>query len=666
VSSLSFLKKKIFAADLGEENLMPDIKNVRYIHSGFIIDEKIPKKEAQGIGKGMINTLLPYTLQDNYNRDRKWREFDVAVLENEKLKATFILDLGGRLWSLYDKVNDRELLYKNTVFQPGNLALRNAWFSGGIEWNVGIKGHNPLTCSPLFACDMKTSDGESFLRMYEYERIRDITYCLDFFLPDDSSVLYVNVTIENTSEKEKYMYWWSNIAVPEYEGGRVIAPCKEAILTFYTENKYRLSVTDIPYMNETDISYPKNSPAAKDYFYIVPENENKWVSNVDKDGNGLLEFSTNNLFGKKLFVWGQGKGGRNWNRWLSDSGEPYVEIQAGLARTQYEHFIMEPNSKITFTEGYTAISVDKAKAHGEFNAAVEEVGRFCKEKANGIESVAKKSHNATLVEIKHFGSGFGYLENLAREKQGKKAISETLVFPSESVTEKEAPWEELLKSGDYPFDELKTPLKSFQGGKVWLDLLQNQANGDKANAASLLQLGITEYANGNIDAAYKAFENSNECLPNAWALRNLAMIEKNEKGNSQKAFEYISLALEYNITYRGLLIGAADIMLAANKESEWLETFDKLDEKLKADGRLRLYKAIAHIRLEELDEAAKIIDKDFVLPDIEEGELSVSYVWEDLYRKIVSKKTGITDIEELKKLQNAEYPLPDYLDFRMQ
>ncbi len=665
MSVLKFYKEKILAADLGEENLMPDIKNVRYIHSGFIVDEKIPENEAKGIGKGMINTLLPYTLQDNYNRDRKLREFDVAVLENEKLKATFILDLGGRLWSLYDKVNDRELLYSNTVFQPGNLALRNAWFSGGIEWNVGIKGHNPLTCSPLFACEMKTDKGESFLRMYEYERIRDITYCLDFFLSEDSDVLYVNVTIENTSDSEKYMYWWSNIAVPEYEGGRVIAPCSEAILTFYTENKYRLSVTPIPYMNETDISYPENSLSAKDYFYIVPETQDKWVSSVDKDGKGLLEFSTNNLFGKKLFVWGQGKGGRNWNRWLSEKGEPYVEIQAGLARTQYEHFIMEPNSKITFTEGYTAISIDRKQAHGEFNEAVKEVGAFCKEKATGIENIAKKSHNATLVETKHLGSGFGYLENLARKKQGKNEISEMLQFPSESVTEKEMPWEELLKSGEYPFDELKTPPKSFQNSELWKELLRSQEQSGKANAVSLLQLGITEYALGNIDKAYEAFSKSNECLPNAWALRNLAMIEKNEKGNPDKAFEYITKALEYNITYRGLLIGAADIMLAANEERAWLETFERLDEKLKNDGRLKLYKAIAHIRLDELDEAVKIINKDFVLPDIEEGELSVSYVWEDLYQRIISKKTGETCKEILAKMQKEEYPLPDSLDFRM-
>ena len=119
------------------------------------------------------------------------------------------------------------------------------------------------------------------------------------------------------------------------------------------------------------------------------------------------------------------------------------------------------------------------------------------------------------------------------------------------------------------------------------------------------------------------------------------------------------------MTYRGLLIGAADIMLAANEERVWLETFERLDEKLKNDGRLKLYKAIAHIRLDELDEAVKIINKDFILPDIEEGELSVSYVWEDLYQRIVAQKTGIKDKETLAKLQREEYPLPDYLDFRM-
>lgn len=55
------------------------------------------------IGKGMVNTLLPYMIQDEYNRERKERESDAAFLENEYLKAVFFPRLGERLWSLYDK-----------------------------------------------------------------------------------------------------------------------------------------------------------------------------------------------------------------------------------------------------------------------------------------------------------------------------------------------------------------------------------------------------------------------------------------------------------------------------------------------------------------------------------------------------------------------------------
>jgi hypothetical protein len=58
--------------------------------------------------------------------------------------------LGGKLASIYDKQEQRELLFDNPVFQPANLAVLNAWFSGGIEWNGLIPGHTPFTCSSVF------------------------------------------------------------------------------------------------------------------------------------------------------------------------------------------------------------------------------------------------------------------------------------------------------------------------------------------------------------------------------------------------------------------------------------------------------------------------------------------------------------------------------------
>ncbi|MDY5231128.1 MAG: DUF5107 domain-containing protein [Eubacteriales bacterium] len=45
-------------------------------------------------------------------------------------------EFGGQLWSLWDKKLSRKLLYVNSAFQPANLAIRNAWFSGGKEHNM--------------------------------------------------------------------------------------------------------------------------------------------------------------------------------------------------------------------------------------------------------------------------------------------------------------------------------------------------------------------------------------------------------------------------------------------------------------------------------------------------------------------------------------------------
>ena len=139
MNTLKFEKFKIKGAKLGELSCLPDIKNDDYIRAKLTVLPEVLPQEREHIGKGMIPTLLPYQIQSGYDRTREVLEFDAAVLENECLKATFVTELGGRLWSLYDKKAKRALLYANDVFQPGNLALRNAWFSGGVEWNVGIK-----------------------------------------------------------------------------------------------------------------------------------------------------------------------------------------------------------------------------------------------------------------------------------------------------------------------------------------------------------------------------------------------------------------------------------------------------------------------------------------------------------------------------------------------
>ncbi len=216
------------AARLGRENPLAPL------HSYHTASISEPGDEAPSVDypdRGNEASILPYSLQDDYDRSEQPRIFKTAVLENDILRATFILELGGRLWSLFYKPSGRELLHVNPVFQPANLAVRDAWFSGGVEWNLSIIGHCPFTCSEVFAAKVVSTDGSTFLRIYEFERIRGVPFQIDFHLPEGSPFLFIQPRISNPNDRTIPMYWWSNIAVDETDGMRVIAPAGSAVLS---------------------------------------------------------------------------------------------------------------------------------------------------------------------------------------------------------------------------------------------------------------------------------------------------------------------------------------------------------------------------------------------------------------------------------------------------
>ncbi|MDT7799366.1 MAG: hypothetical protein QOI78_2799 [Actinomycetota bacterium] len=277
------------AAEPGPENPLPPLIKPEAVASVSNVDE-LPPDLAAGLAYGRLDTVLPCRLQDGYSRERVTRELPALVLENDRVRATILPTLGGRLYSLVH--NGRELLCRNPVFQPANLALRDAWFAGGVEWNLGGTGHTTLTCAPMFAASVEGPDGTPVLRLWEWERTRD--------LPDDSDFLLVGVRIRNPHPHDVPVYWWSNIAVPQTPDTRVLAPATQAWHYGYSG---RLDLVDVP----GSLTYPARAESAADYFF---ECSKPWIAAVDGDGNGLLQTSTERLRGRKLSLAGMaGAGG---------------------------------------------------------------------------------------------------------------------------------------------------------------------------------------------------------------------------------------------------------------------------------------------------------------------------------------------------------------------
>ncbi|MDR1061749.1 MAG: DUF5107 domain-containing protein [Clostridiales bacterium] len=664
-TSLTFGAITMPGADLGPENPLPDIRAAQDFRvPSATLDESIPEDERPLFSYGKISSVLPYRIQDGYNREKTEKSFPCATLENERVKAVFIPSFGGRLWSLLDKERGRELLHANPVFQPANLALRNAWISGGVEWNVGIAGHSPFTLSQLHVARAALSDGTPVLRMYEWERIRRASYQIDAFLPEGSRFLYVRVRIKNTRGEETPMYWWSNAAVDETPGTRVLTRA-DAAYSYGYDRTVRL--VPVPVNDGIDKSYSARGPHSQDFFYDIPAGGRKWEAALDESGEGIAQASTDRLIGRKLFMWGNGAGGRRWQSFLSVPGSAYCEIQAGLAHTQMQHVPMPAGAAWEWLEAYGYMRADPKKAHGaDWREAYTHVERRLSEilPREALERAFADSGEALAAPASPMahGSGWAALE-LLRQGKRDRFDGEAAVFSEESMTGDQAPWLELLRSGTFPDQPAGDEPAAYMAQAEWLPLLEKAARGGSDHWHAWLQLGVMRAAAGELDKAKKAFETSDARTPNGWAKRNLAVLAQ-IAGDREEAADKLLEAADL-LPIRPMAVECGKALLDAGRLAEFARFYGRLPHALREHGRLRAMRAQAAVMADDFDTGLAILEGGIQMADLREGELALSDLWVLLHARKIAKAEGLAVSDELKARALREHPIPAALDFRM-
>ncbi|MFQ6131028.1 MAG: DUF5107 domain-containing protein [Armatimonadota bacterium] len=657
------------AAELGPENPLPPLATRRDVHASLETDPDVPAEDRRYIGYGHPGSCLPYLMQDGYRRELRPRAFATAVLENELLRATFLLDLGGRLWSLVHKPSGRELLEMNPVFQPANLAIRNAWFSGGVEWNIGVIGHCTLTCSPLFAARVAGPGGTPVLRLYEWERIRRVPFQVDAYLPEGSPVLFVRVRIQNPHDDAVPMYWWSNMAVPETPETRVVVPADHAYQFGYGGRMRRVA---IPFLEGEDVTYTTRLKRSMDFFYRIRDGHRPWIAALDGEGLGLVQTSTSLLKGRKLFAWGTGPGGQRWQEFLSRPGRAYLEIQAGLARTQVEHLPMPAGAEWSWLEAYGLMEADPKAVHG---ADWQEAGHVVEERLEALiprerldaefRSGARMARQAP-AEVLHRGSGWGALERLRRETTGEPPFcGDELVFDDASLQEAQAPWRRLLCDGELPEPAADAAPRSMMVQDEWREMLEAAvAAGRGTHWLSWLHLGVMRRYAGQKEAARGAWEKSLSLCQTAWALRNLAVLAQ-EEGDDQRAADLLVSAVRARPGLLPLAVECGRALIKAGRPGEWLALMDELPESLRNVPRIRLLEGQAALSAGEVDTVKRILDEAPEVDDLREGERSLSDLWFGFHEQRLSAERNVPVDDALREYVRREFPPPEAIDFRM-
>lgn len=611
--------------ELGPLNPLPVV--AAELDQPYTVGEGVPEELQASARYGLVPNVYPYLMQDGYSRNAAPREFPAVVLENSKLRATVLPSLGGRIWELFDKTTGKQLLHTHGAPQLANIALRKAWFAGGLEWNIGTRGHSPTSCDPLHTALVHTPDGKHMLRMWEFERLREVVFQVDIWLPEDSEVLLAAVRIRNPNDHEVPMYWWSNAAIPETAQTRVIAPADEAFGSDYA--------TDITRVRPTahegyDGTWLVNSPHAADFFFDIDPSERRWVVAADSDGDGLAMLSTGLLRGKKLFVWGQGQGGKRWQEWLSPGAGPYAEIQAGLAQTQFEHLVMPAGAEWSWVEAYGNGHLDPATSHGaDWDAAV----RHASEQLESLQPHADLEamlpaaiSNADVPPSKMLltGSGWGVVQRARRRRAGKGWIDESgTPFVNESVTAEQEPWLGLLKG--QPFDGAP----SFVAGADWEELLEGQGGPEAAFHLATMRHSRQDLAGAQAGYSKVLGAKGVHRRTKALAHRGLGLALL-AAGKEEEGLAELRTGVETDSTLTALLLEAVTLGIRHGDPTMALDLAESAPVDLAGGGRLTFLKALALARGGHAAEAAAILQAGVEIPDLREGEDAIAQLWEEV------------------------------------
>lgn len=287
--------------------------------------------------------IYPYTRLVDLTQRREMKTYRTFFLENDFLKAIVLPDVGGRVYSVYDKVTRREVFYRNNVVKYAPLALRGAWISGGVEFNFP-DGHTVTTVSPVSSTSRQNADGSATVVVGNVDQVTGMYWEVALTLRPAQARLEQDVTLFNATPTTHPYWYWANAAVRATDDMQFIFPARE----MYRHSRHQ--GYSYPVSEGVDYSRYKNVRQAislfcrgvhRDFFGAYYHNSDYGVAHV-------ADFRE--VPGKKYFSWGVADSGLVWTDLLTDSDGPYNEIQSGRYETQLNYEFMPPRRVESWTE----------------------------------------------------------------------------------------------------------------------------------------------------------------------------------------------------------------------------------------------------------------------------------------------------------------------------
>lgn len=352
---------------------------------GIGLPEKNPMFLEKRVYQGSSGVVYPYPVIEKIEDTCEEKPYRAVFLENEYLKIMVLPELGGRIQMAYDKIKERHFIYYNHVIKPALVGLTGPWISGGIEFNWP-QHHRPSTYMPVDFTIEECEDGSAIVWVSERERMFHQKGMAGFKLSPGRAVLEIQGKVYNPTPIPQTFLWWANPAVAVNDHYQSVFP--DDVNAVFDHGKRDVSSYPIAtgtyykmdYSAGVDISRYKNIPVPTSYMAIKSKYD--FVGGYENDTRaGLLHVANHHVSpGKKQWTWGNGDFGQAWDRNLTDSDGPYIELMTGVFTDNQPDFTwLQPYEEKTFTQyfmPYRELGVVK-NASADLLMNIEPEGEVC-------------------------------------------------------------------------------------------------------------------------------------------------------------------------------------------------------------------------------------------------------------------------------------------------
>jgi len=301
------------------------VKNIEkaIIRTELIMLETYPFSDPSPVPE--FGRLYPYNRFDGYTEKSSAQQWEMVVMENDYIKLWINPSVGGKIWGAIEKSTGKEFIYFNHSAKFRDVAMRGPWTSGGMEFNMGIIGHNPSCSAPVDYHYTENGDGSVSCFIGATDWPSRTEWRVEIHLAKDAAYFSTRSWWYNHNCLPQSYYQWSNLGIKASGNLEYVFP-----------GNYRIghdgSTLDWPKDEEgREISfYNQNDHGEYKSYHVAGSYADFWGCYWHDEKFGMGHSSSyDDKPGKKIWIWGLSRYGMIWEDLLTDSDGQYTEVQSG-------------------------------------------------------------------------------------------------------------------------------------------------------------------------------------------------------------------------------------------------------------------------------------------------------------------------------------------------